>query len=148
MLAVARRKYPSIDWRDGRAESLPFADARFDAVLSQFGLMFFVDKVAALREMRRVLRPRGRLAVAVWDALEQSPGYAAFAALLQRLFGAATADHSERVCVWTLGGALDDAQFERLRADWQQALSSFVAADGSVRFSLPALLVTASGASR
>jgi SAM-dependent methyltransferase len=87
MLAVARRKARDIEWRIGPAESLPFADATFDAVVCQFGLMFFEDRVAALREMWRALRPGGRLAVAVWDALESSPGYASMTALLQRLFG-------------------------------------------------------------
>jgi SAM-dependent methyltransferase len=87
MLAVAAQKAPRIDWRQGQAESLPFEDGTFNAVVSQFGLMFFDDRTAALREMWRVLRPGGRLAVAVWDSLENSPGYAAMAALLQRLFG-------------------------------------------------------------
>jgi ubiquinone/menaquinone biosynthesis C-methylase UbiE len=92
MLAVARRKTADIEWRDGRAESLPFAAESFDAVISQFGLMFFDDRAAGLREMWRVLRPGGRLAVAVCDALDRSPGYAALAALLQRLFGPPVAD--------------------------------------------------------
>ena len=48
MLAVARRSAPGIDWREGRAERLPFADGSFDAVVSQFGLMFFEDRRAAL----------------------------------------------------------------------------------------------------
>ena len=87
MLAVARRRAPAIEWRQGQAEALPYGDGRFDAVVSQFGLMFFTDRVAALREMRRVVRPGGRLAVAVWDALDRSPGYAAMADLLRRLFG-------------------------------------------------------------
>ena len=92
MLAVARRKAPDIDWHCGLAEALPFPDGSFDVVVSQFGLMFFEDRVKALTEMWRVLRPGGRLAVAVWDALERTPGYAAMAALLQRLFGARIAN--------------------------------------------------------
>jgi ubiquinone/menaquinone biosynthesis C-methylase UbiE len=87
MLAVARQQAPTIEWRQGRAEALPFDDDSFDAVVSQFGLMFFEDRRTALQEMLRVLRPGGRLAVAVWDALEHSPGYAAMTELLQRLFG-------------------------------------------------------------
>ena len=87
MLAVARRQAPEIAWREGLAEALPFEAETFDAVVSQFGLMFFDDRQRALQEMWRVLRPGGRLAVAVWDRLETSPGYAAMTALLQRLFG-------------------------------------------------------------
>lgn len=91
MLAVARRKAPEIDWRQAPAEALPFDAAAFDAVLSQFGLMFFQDRRAAIREMWRVLRPGGRLAIAVWDSLENAPGYAAVTSLLARLFGEETA---------------------------------------------------------
>jgi SAM-dependent methyltransferase len=92
MLAVARRNAPNIEWRHGRAEALPFDSNNFDAVVSQFGLMFFEDQPAALREMMRVLRPGGRVAVAVWAALEDSPGYAALTNLLQHLFGDRAAD--------------------------------------------------------
>ena len=92
MLAVARRQAPGIEWRQGAAEALPFADASFDAVVSQFGLMFFQDRPKAIGEMLRVLRPGGRLAVAVWDSLERTPGYAAFVGLLERLFGKETAE--------------------------------------------------------
>ena len=91
MLAVARRAAPGVDWRDGRAERLPFADAAFDAVTCQFGLMFLEDRTAALRQMWRVLRPGGRLVVTVWDDVTHSPGYAAMLFLLERLFGAETA---------------------------------------------------------
>jgi ubiquinone/menaquinone biosynthesis C-methylase UbiE len=92
MLAVARRKPVQIEWLEGRAEALPLPDKSFDAVVSQFGFMFFEDKPQALREMMRVLRPGGRLAVAVCDAVENSPGYGAFALLLDRLFGRQVGD--------------------------------------------------------
>jgi SAM-dependent methyltransferase len=88
MLAVARRKLPDLDLREGRAEALPFKDAAFDVVTCQFGLMFFDDREQALREMRRVLRPDGRVAVAVWDRLERTPGYAAFTEIIERHLGA------------------------------------------------------------
>ncbi|HUH48646.1 MAG TPA: methyltransferase domain-containing protein [Mycoplana sp.] len=92
MLAVARRKGPRIEWLQGVAEALPLRDDRFDAVVSQFGLMFFEDRSRAMREMMRVLKPGGRLAVAVCDSLGNSPGYNAFAQLLDRLFGREVGD--------------------------------------------------------
>jgi SAM-dependent methyltransferase len=92
MLAVAQRLAPAIDWREGVAEALPFPDGSFDAVVSQFGLMFFSDRHQALREMHRVLAPGGRLAVAVWDSLNNLPAYAAEVALLERTAGRAAAD--------------------------------------------------------
>jgi SAM-dependent methyltransferase len=88
MLAVARRKMPALDLLEGRAEALPFDDETFDAVTCQFGLMFFDDRERALREMRRVLRPEGRVAIAVWDRLERTPGYAALTELIERHLGA------------------------------------------------------------
>jgi ubiquinone/menaquinone biosynthesis C-methylase UbiE len=87
MLAVAKRLAPSVDWRQGAAEDLPAPDGSFDVVVSQFGMMFFTDPAEAIREMARVLIPGGRLAVAVWDALERSPAYSREVALLERLAG-------------------------------------------------------------
>lgn len=87
MLAVARRKSGQVEWLEGTAEALPLPDSSFNAVVSQFGFMFFEDKPRALIEMMRVLKPGGRLAIAVCDAVENSPGYGAFALLLDRLFG-------------------------------------------------------------
>jgi ubiquinone/menaquinone biosynthesis C-methylase UbiE len=92
MLEVARRKAPNVELRQGSAESLPFDDNSFDAVACQFALMFFTDRRAAIWEMLRVLRPGGRMVVAVWDRVESSPGYAAVTELLQRLFGDEAAD--------------------------------------------------------
>lgn len=60
-----------IEWREGAAESLPFPDASFDIVLSQYAHMFSPQPEAAAREMLRVLKPAGRIAFAAWtpDAL-------------------------------------------------------------------------------
>lgn len=87
MLAVAEQLAPEIDWRQGSAEALPFPDESFDVVVSQFGLMFFADRVKALREMIRVLVPGGRMAVAVWDLLDRIPAFAEEVAVIERLAG-------------------------------------------------------------
>jgi SAM-dependent methyltransferase len=92
MLAGARRHAAGGEGRQGRAEALPFEAESFDAVLSQFGLMFFDDPRQSLREMLRVVRPGRRIAVAVWDSLGRAPGYEAMAGLLKRLFGEEIAD--------------------------------------------------------
>lgn len=87
MLAVGRRLAPDVDWRSARAEELPFETGEYAAVGSQFGLMFFEDRARALSEMWRVLVPGGRLAVAVWGPLSETPGYNAMVNLLRSLFG-------------------------------------------------------------
>lgn len=92
MNAVARKLAPALEWREGAAESLPFPDGSFDAVVSQFGLMFFTDRRQALREMLRVLTPEGRLVIAVWDSLENMPAYASEVALVERMAGQQAAD--------------------------------------------------------
>jgi ubiquinone/menaquinone biosynthesis C-methylase UbiE len=186
MLAVARRKAAGIGWRQGLAEQLPFADQVFDAVISQFGLMFFEDRVAALKEMRRVLRPGGRFAVAVWDTLDRSPGYAAMVALLQRLFGERIANELRAPFVlgdpealralfrqagianveihtpdgtarfpsieswvhtdvkgWTLADLIDEAQYRTLLQEAKRELQRYAQSDGTVAFSAPAHIVTA-----
>lgn len=92
MLAVAGQLAPAVEWREGVAESLPFSDQSFEAVVSQFALMFFTDRRQALREMLRVLTPGGRLAVAVWDSLDSIPAYTSEVALLERMAGRQAAD--------------------------------------------------------
>ncbi|MCG6871858.1 MAG: methyltransferase domain-containing protein [Gammaproteobacteria bacterium] len=92
MLAVAKELAPAIEWKEAAAESLPFPDRSFDSVCCQFGLMFFTDRSQALREMIRVLKPGGKLAVAVWDSLENSDAYPIEVELLQRLAGEAAAN--------------------------------------------------------
>jgi ubiquinone/menaquinone biosynthesis C-methylase UbiE len=75
MLAVARTVEPSIDWRQGNAVSLPVGTGEQFAVLTcHQGLQFMADKPVAIREMRRVLAPGGRIAIATWCSLEGIPG--------------------------------------------------------------------------
>jgi SAM-dependent methyltransferase len=92
MLAVAARVAPGIAWRRGSAESLPYPDRSFDAVVCQFGLMFVPDRCRALHEMRRLLAPGGYAAVAVWDTLARTPAYATLVELLERIVGQTAAD--------------------------------------------------------
>lgn len=92
MLVVAKELAPAIDWQEGVAESLPFPDQTFDAVVSQFGLMFFTGRRRAIGEMLRVLVPGGRMAIAVWDSLDHIPAYGSEAALVERTAGQRAAD--------------------------------------------------------
>ena len=63
MLERARRKAPKIDWIEGDALALPFEDGSFDAATVGFGVRNLSDLGAGLRELRRVLRPSGRVAI-------------------------------------------------------------------------------------
>ena len=72
MLDHAAERLPSdrVSWQKVDAQTLPFPDGAFDAVVCQFGAMFFPDKVKAYREARRVLKPGGRFIFNVWDKIE------------------------------------------------------------------------------
>jgi len=110
MLDAAHTRFAGARFRpvvaDGQA--LPFADATFDAVLCQLGLMFFPDPARGLAEFRRVLRPRRRAAVCVISIPERVPMWGALADILSRylpdqrevlhlLFALADAGHLERL---------------------------------------------------
>jgi ubiquinone/menaquinone biosynthesis C-methylase UbiE len=73
MLDYASKKFRPeeiVEWKQADATDLPFADQSFDAVVCQFGLMFFPDKEKAVSETYRVLKPGGTFLFNVWDAIE------------------------------------------------------------------------------
>jgi len=61
-----------VEWRQADAMQLPFSDGMFDAVVCQFGVMFFPEKSKAFSEARRVLRPGGVFVFNVWDRIEEN----------------------------------------------------------------------------
>src|ERR1700730_9083527 len=68
--AASQHGVERVAWQQADATALPFEDAGFDAVVCQFGAMFFPDKVAAYREALRVLKPAGRFLFNIWDRIE------------------------------------------------------------------------------
>jgi ubiquinone/menaquinone biosynthesis C-methylase UbiE len=70
--AAAQEGSARVTWQQADAQSLPFKDQSFDAVVCQFGVMFFPDKRAAYREALRVLKPGGRFLFNVWDRIEDN----------------------------------------------------------------------------
>ena len=74
MLDHASSQLPSarVTWRQADAQHLPYPDGVFDAVVCQFGVMFFPDKPRAFAEAYRVLKPNGRFLFNVWDRIEEN----------------------------------------------------------------------------
>ena len=75
-----------VTWDVADALALPYDDATFDVVVCQFGAMFFPDKAGAFTQAARVLRPGGRLELAVWDRIERNEFGAAVADAMRDLF--------------------------------------------------------------
>ena len=87
MLTIARRVRPDLNWRQGDACALPFDDQAFDVVLSQMALMFVPDRTAALREMGRVAKQEGTVALLVPSELERQVAFAPFLDIAARHAG-------------------------------------------------------------
>jgi ubiquinone/menaquinone biosynthesis C-methylase UbiE len=86
MLAIARANVPDGEFAQGDAAALPVPDDAFDAATCQQGLQFFPDRAGALRELRRAVRPGGRVAVATWGPVDETP-FGPIAAALARHLG-------------------------------------------------------------
>lgn len=137
MLAAARavsREF-AIEWHEGSALQLPFADASFDVALCQQGLQFFPDRAAGLREMRRALVPGGRLALSCWRSVEHQPGMRALDEAMARRLGAKSASLpplslGDRE---TLRGLITGAGFREVRIRAEVRTARYVSADRFVR---------------
>jgi ubiquinone/menaquinone biosynthesis C-methylase UbiE len=70
--ASAQLSSTRVNWRKADAQHVPFPDGEFDAVVCQFGAMFFPDKPQAFSEAYRVLKPDGRFLFNVWDRIEEN----------------------------------------------------------------------------
>jgi SAM-dependent methyltransferase len=75
-----------VEWRQADAMQLPFADGTFDAVVCQFGVMFFPEKAKAFSEARRVLRPGGVFIFNVWDRIQENEFADTVTTALESLF--------------------------------------------------------------
>ena len=148
-----QRGIRNVEFRLCAADSLPFAGQSFDAAVSRLGSMFFADAVAALTEMLRVIRPAGRVALAVWsdralnpffsivtDVMERyippppededAPGAFRFAQpgkLARLLEQAGAVGVRERVVDFRMEAALTPAEFWRLRSEISDSLRAKVA---------------------
>ncbi len=104
MINMARRvsgqEHLAIEWHTSPAEQLPYPDENFDLILCQFGLMFFTERHAALKEMYRVLRKDGRVVLSVWQGLAQHPFYQTLHDVSLRHFGKSSVE-----TVFSLGNA-------------------------------------------
>jgi ubiquinone/menaquinone biosynthesis C-methylase UbiE len=98
MLSVARAIAPEVYWIEAGAEALPLPDRSFDAVICQQGLQFFPDRIKALGEVRRVLKPGGRAVFCVARALEENPFMSSQAAALGKHLGEGAAAAIRAVC--------------------------------------------------
>jgi SAM-dependent methyltransferase len=84
--ASTKPELRQVQFRQADALDLPFDDGTFDAVVCQFGVMFFPDRRAAFREAHRVLKLGGRLVFNVWSSVDENPIVAATLGGLSRRF--------------------------------------------------------------
>jgi SAM-dependent methyltransferase len=85
-LAAAVGTSRPVEWRAADAMQLPFEDGTFDAVVCQFGVMFFPEKARAFAQARRMLRPGGVFIFNVWDRIEENEFADTVTTALERLF--------------------------------------------------------------
>lgn len=110
MVALARRLYPGVEFREAEVESLPFADGSFNALVCSFGLGHFPRPEAAVAECSRVVAPGGTLAFAWWD----DPVRQRLQALFREAADEVGAPHPPGVPVHSTLRFCDPAEFRHL----------------------------------
>lgn len=138
MLAAARAlPAPAgapIEWVEGDATALDLADESFDLVCCQQGLQFFADRAAALREVRRVLKPGGRAVFALWHDLSRQGLFGELAPFEKAALDALEIDSSDVDLPFTLGdagelrGLLENAGFQQVKIEPVSIETDFPAA--------------------
>ncbi|RDI60118.1 class I SAM-dependent methyltransferase [Microvirga subterranea] len=84
--AMTQIHAPNVRWQQADAQSLPFEDASFDAVVCQFGMMFLPDKPRGYREALRLLKPGGRFVFNIWGRIADNPVSEAVSDAVAKLF--------------------------------------------------------------
>lgn len=158
MVAAARRAAERLGVSNAQfevasADHLPFPDNTFDAAVSRFGIMFFPSPPGALREILRVLKPGGKLALAVWHSAERNPFHTSLSRVIDRyiespplapdapdafrfanpgkllklLHEAGVADPSERLLPFTIEASMSPEDFLQLRLEISDKLRQKIA---------------------
>lgn len=119
--AAARGGHTNVHVDEGDAAALPYADKSFDAVFCMFGLMFVPDRAAALRELRRVLRPGGTAVVTTWPPMRRMPMFDEIMGVLRRHVPGMPPDDGRAPM-----GELDEVRAELLAAGFGEVSAEHV----------------------
>jgi len=153
MVQAARReanrlRFKNVLFEAAPADDLPFSKDTFNAVVNRFGVMFVSSPVDTIREMLRVLKPDGRLALAVWRAADRNPFFYAISRVMERFVNspppvpdafdafrfavpgalrdvaveAGVADPSERTLQFTIAATVSVEDFWTLRVEMSETL--------------------------
>jgi ubiquinone/menaquinone biosynthesis C-methylase UbiE len=117
MVAKARALAPDLDWHDGNAMALPFSADAFDLLFCQEALQFVPDRAQAVREMRRVLAPGGRVYVSTWRSRRECPLIDALVGVGERHLGASNDRRFSLSDGDALRGLLVEAGFADVRLE-------------------------------
>ncbi len=138
MVEIARRSAvesgATTEWHCGSAIEMPFADETFDLCLCLQGLQFFPDRAQGFSELRRVLRPTGRLVASIWCPIEHNKGHLALvqalerqnvdAAAVKRPFSFGDVEEIKEIAEW--------AGFPAVEIQTEERLSRFPSVEGFI----------------